>query len=283
MFSVYRLVIEYDGTRYHGWQEQQNARSVAGVLREAIEERIGEVIELAASGRTDAGVHALAQVAHLKLRQAAELGSFLQSINEALPPDVHVLDVRPALSGFHARHDAVSRAYLYQISTRRTAFAKRYVWWVRRPLDPRAMAEAAALLQGRHDFRFFCERPSEQTSTIVVVTGAEIKTAGALILVRLVASHFLWKMVRRLVGALVKVGAGELRLGDFENLLAADPSACDASRPAEWTAPPSGLFLERVSYPGDPPLPPLSPVFAVPAETVPGPPRRVTRSARRGS
>jgi tRNA pseudouridine38-40 synthase len=137
------------------------------------------------------------------------------------------------------------------------------------------MAAAAALLAGRHDFRLFGERPAEQPSTLVEVERAEVAAAGSLILCRLVASHFLWKMVRRITGALVRVGAGELDLESFAALLGADPAlhvhlqaaagpGRRAPQPAEWTAPPSGLFLERVLYAGDPPLTPLvSPVVSV--------------------
>jgi tRNA pseudouridine38-40 synthase len=164
---------------------------------------------------------------------------------------------------FHARHSAVSRSYVYQISRRRTAFAKRWVWWVKRPLDAPRMAEAAAALAGRHDFRLFCERPAEQPSTIVVVEGAEVVEDGALILARLTASHFLWKMVRRVVGTLVQVGAGELDLSSFLSLVATKEPKGKGKKPAEWTAPPSGLFLERVLYPGEPELGPVRAVTPV--------------------
>jgi len=266
MATTYRLTLEYEGTRYHGWQEQQNARSVAGELRRALQEAIGErnaIKELGGSGRTDAGVHALAQVAHLRLAGAVEPESLRREVNDRLPADIHVLALAPAAAGFHARHSALARSYLYQVSRRRTALAKRYVWWVKRPLDAGRMAAAAALLPGRHDFRLFCERPAEQPSTLVVVERAEVAAAGSLILCRLVASHCLWKMVRRVTGALVRAGAGELDLDGFAALLAADPARAAGQggrppRPAEWTAPPSGLFLERVLYAGDPPLGPLT-------------------------
>jgi len=245
---TYRLTLEYEGTRYHGWQEQKNARSVTGELRRAVEEAGGGAIrELGGSGRTDAGVHALAQVAHLRLAQRIDPEPFRRAVNDR----------------FHSRHDAVSRSYLYQISRRRTALAKRFVWWVKRPLDEGRMAEAAALLAGKHDFRLFCERPAEQPSTLVVVEKAEVTTDGGLILVRLSASHFLWKMVRRVVGTLVQIGAGELDRKEFEALLAAKTPKSGKGLPAEWTAPPSGLFLERVSYRGDPPIGPVEPVTAV--------------------
>jgi tRNA pseudouridine38-40 synthase len=260
---TYRLTLEYEGTRYHGWQEQKNARSVAGELRRAIEESGGVVRELGGSGRTDAGVHALAQVAHLRLHREVDPEPFRRAVNDRLPADVHLLGFAPAPDRFHSRHDAVTRSYIYQISRRRTALAKRFVWWVKRPLDERVMADAASLLTGKHDFRLFCERPAEQPSTLVVVEGAEVVADGALILVRLTASHFLWKMVRRVVGTLVQLGAGELDRRGFESLLAARVPKSGKGLPAEWTAPPSGLFLERVIYEGDAPLGPVAPVIAV--------------------
>jgi tRNA pseudouridine38-40 synthase len=263
---TYRLTIEYEGTRYHGWQEQKNARSVTGELRRALEEAGGTVKEIGGSGRTDAGVHALAQVAHLRMAETVDAESFRRQVNDLLPADIHLLSLAPAPAKFHARHDAVLRSYLYQISRRRSALAKRFIWWVKRPLDERRMAEAAALLPGKHDFRLFCERPAEQPSTLVVVEGVEVVTEGALILVRLAASHFLWKMVRRVVGTLVKVGAGELDLAGFQTLLAAQPLRPGRGLPAEWTAPPSGLFLERVVYKGDPPLGPVVPAVPVSGE-----------------
>jgi len=263
---TYRLAIEYEGTRYRGWQEQKNARSVAGELRRAIEEVVGERIELGGAGRTDAGVHALEQAAHLRLgRRLPAPGRLAAEVNDRLPSEIHLLSVTPAPERFHARHHAELRSYLYQVSRRRTALAKRFVWWVRRELDAAAMAEAAAAIAGRHDFAAFCEQPEEQSSTLVVVERAEVASAGDLVLVRIAASHFLWKMVRRLVGALVEVGAGELPAAGLAALIAGGRRAERDFRPAEHTAPPSGLFLERVIYAGDPPLGPLEPAVPVPA------------------
>src|SRR3954453_24087637 len=150
---TYRLTIEYEGTRYHGWQEQKNARSVAGELRRAIEEAGGPVRELGGPGRTDARAPALAQVPHRGVGGRVRREPFRRAVNDRLPADVHVLALAAAPDRFHSRHDAVSRSYIYQISRRRTALAKRFVWWVKRPLDERKMAEAAALLAGKHDFR----------------------------------------------------------------------------------------------------------------------------------
>ncbi|HVF45325.1 MAG TPA: tRNA pseudouridine(38-40) synthase TruA [Pyrinomonadaceae bacterium] len=250
---VWRLEVEYEGTRYGGWQRQPHARTVQGELERAAAEVFGAGAEVGGSGRTDAGVHALGQVAHLKLKGRAKGGERqpsarqLQSaMNQLLPHDINVLRVSAAAPDFHARHDAVARYYLYQISTRRTAFAKPFVWWVRDRLDAAAMARACALFGGTRDFSSFCESPETQRSTLVRVERAEVFARGGLILFRVGASHFLWKMVRRLVGALVEVGRGNLTVDGLGALLERYSNA-----PAAWTAPPSGLFLERVLYEGD--------------------------------
>jgi tRNA pseudouridine38-40 synthase len=267
---TYRLTLEYEGTRYHGWQEQKNARSVAGELRRAITKAGGDVVELGGSGRTDTGVHALAQVAHLRLRREIDPAAFRRDVNDALPSDIHLFSVLRAADAFHARHDAIGRSYVYQISRRRTALGKRHVWWVKRPLDVGKLRAAAALFAGDHDFTLFCERPAEQPSTRVVVERTEVAEAGALILVRLEASHFLWKMVRRAVGTFVRAGSGELSLAAIETLLAGRPHPEAGEGTAAWTAPPSGLFLERVIYPGEAPLGTLSPAVPVEAEDAQG-------------
>ena len=241
---TWKLTLEYDGTRYRGWQSQKNTeRTVAGVLLRAAQELLGEDASLGGAGRTDAGVHALAQVAHLRARKRLPEIEIERGLNDRLPFDVNVLEVRPAPSGFHARHDAKSRTYLYRISRRRTAFDKRYVWWVRDRLNFTAMAGAAKLLPGRHDFASFCENAAGQTSTVVVVEKSEMLDWNREIHYRVEASHFLWKMVRRLAGTLVEVGRGNLAAADVEKLLRQK-----SGEPAKWTAPPSGLFLEKVRY-----------------------------------
>lgn len=275
---TYRLDLEYEGTRYHGWQEQKNARAVAGELRQAILKTGVQIVEMGGSGRTDAGVHALRQVAHLRLRTGVDPAGFREALNDSLPPDIHVLSVLATHDRFHARHDAVSRTYLYQVARRRTALAKRHVWWVKRPLDVEAMARVAASLEGRHDFALFCERPGEQSSTIVVVERAEVLEAGDLVLVRLTASHFLWKMVRRVVGALVRVGTGEWTEETLRSLVEGDPRV-SPEEIAKGTAPPSGLFLERVRYRGDPSAGPRAAVDRVDRIT---PASAASRRADRG-
>jgi tRNA pseudouridine38-40 synthase len=262
--TTYRLTLEYDGTRYHGWQEQQNARSVTGELRAALKTVTDGVGEIGGSGRTDAGVHALAQTAHLRLAQPIDPEFLRWETNNVLPADIHLLTVEEVPSTFHARHSAVARTYLYQISVRRSAFAKRFVWWVRKPLDLGPLQDAAEHIKGRHDFRLFCERPGEQPNTIVVVESVEVAVEGALILLRFSASHFLWRMVRRLTGALVKVAGGELSPDSFAALIDGHAPRTGQESPAAWTAPPSGLFLERVHYPNELPVGPIRSAVPVP-------------------
>lgn len=241
---TWKVTLEYDGTRYRGWQSQKNTdRTVQGMLQRAAHELLGADATLGGAGRTDAGVHAIAQVAHLKAQKAMPEVDVAWGLNERLPPDIHVLAVEKVPPRFHARHDAKSRTYLYRISRRRTAFGKPYVWWVRDRLDAAAMRRAAKLFEGRHDFASFCENPEGQESTLVVVEKSEILEAGDEIHFRIAASHYLWKMVRRLAGTLVEVGRGKLDTAGVEKLLREKSAA-----PAKWTAPPSGLFLEKVLY-----------------------------------
>lgn len=243
---TWKLTIEYKGTRYLGWQEQKQGRTVQGELRAAAEDYFGENVDLGGSGRTDAGVHALAQVAHLRALKKHHPEPIQAELNERLPSDIHVLKVESVPERFHARHSAIARQYLYQVSTRRTAFAKDYVWWVKSRLDLPRMEQCARVFVGKHDFHNFTERPGEQGSTLVVVEDLRLKPVEDLILVRCAASHFLWKMVRRIVGVLVQVGTGALQEETVHQFLKKPPAQL-----GQWTAPAAGLFLERVIYPGE--------------------------------
>ncbi len=251
---AWKFTVEYDGSRYHGWQEQKNApRTVMGTLRSAIEEVLGSPVELQGAGRTDAGVHALGQVLHVKgtPRQNIRVTALRDAVNELLGHDLVVLAVEEAPERFHARHHAEARTYLYRISTRKNAFAKRHVWWVKQPLDGARMVQAAALLPGRHDFSAFRaddpSRPDE--SSIVVVESAELLQVGSEWQFRITASHFLWRQVRRIAGSLVQVGMGDFHVRDFSDALAGDMRWHE--KIAAWTAPAAGLFLESVRYPRD--------------------------------
>jgi len=244
----FRIFLEYQGRRYRGWQIQKNARTVQGELVHALGGIFGETkFEFQGAGRTDAGVHALVQVAHLEVQTRLAPGAILGKLKQALPADINVVRVEPVPARFHARHHAERRSYLYQISRRRTAFAKNFVWWVDDELDLATMREAARLFVGMKDFRSFTDDSSDEKSTRVLVEQLEIVEEGALLLVRVLGSHFIWKMVRRMVGVLVEVGRGRLKPVDVARFLSED-----STRPAELTAPASGLFLEKVFYAGDP-------------------------------
>jgi tRNA pseudouridine38-40 synthase len=255
----WRLDIEYDGTRYAGWQQQPHMRTVQGELLKAAETVFKTRVEMGGAGRTDAGVHALNQVAHLRSSIDPMPPAQIQvNLNKQLPADINILSLRPAPPQFHARHDATARCYVYQISTRRTAFGKPYVWWVRDRLKLAPMKEATSLLKGRHDFRSFCELSQKPKSTIVNIERVDLVLSGSLILFRIAADHFLWKMVRRIVGALAEVGRENLTVEQFADLLTSY-----SNDPAAWTAPPSGLFLERIIYPGDVLPDKVSPPFPI--------------------
>ena len=260
----FKLTLEYAGTRYSGWQVQKNARTVAGEIERAIYDAAKRrEFELYGAGRTDAGVHALAQVAHLELYTDLAPEILRRRINDELPADIHIRTVDKAPHKFHARHDAVERAYLYQISRRRTAFGKPFVWWIREPLSIDAMRDAARAFIGMQRFDAFTADDPEDKSTKVLVEAVEIEEAGALVLLRVRGSHFLWKMVRRMVGVLAAVGRGELPAAEAGRFLEAGDAPVAKKMAAALAAPAAGLFLEAVRYKGDPPLGPIRAVFRI--------------------
>jgi len=247
----YKITLEYDGTSYRGWQTQKNARSVQDTLINAAEKLFGESVEIQGAGRTDAGVHALGQVAHLGTAKSMPPRKIMEGLNDLLPSNINILSIEEVPISFHARHYAVMRSYLYIISKHRTAFGKRYVWWVRDALDIDKMRSACSLFEGFHDFASFADkRLDKDASTKVKLEVADIREVGDLIVMRFAGSHFLWKMVRRMVGIIVEAGRGNLTTRDIKNMLA-QHSGPLAELPAKHTAPPSGLFLERVLYEGD--------------------------------
>ncbi|MBI5475317.1 MAG: tRNA pseudouridine(38-40) synthase TruA [Ignavibacteriales bacterium] len=257
--SKFKLYIEYEGTRYSGWQVQKNARTVQGELLNAVRSVFKKTdAELYGAGRTDAGVHALLQIAHLDLQTMIPPEIIRIKLNDNLPSDIHVIEVEKAKPEFHARHDAVARSYLYQISRRRTAFGKRYVWWIKDKLNVKQMIEASKQFIGLKNFQSFTADDPDEKSTKVLIDEIQIKEAGDLILIRVIGSHFLWKQVRQLVGVMAEVGRGKLSVSDIGILLSEK-----SDEPAKLTAPPSGLFLERVYYAGDKRLSVLEPTINI--------------------
>jgi tRNA pseudouridine38-40 synthase len=252
----FKLTIEYAGTRYSGWQIQKNARTIQGAIDRAVRTVTGRKdFELYGAGRTDAGVHALAQVAHLDVSTNLPADTLVRRLNDDLPADINILRAEVVPHRFHARHDAVARRYVYQIARRRTAFAKSYVWWVREMIDVERMRDAARAFVGMRDFKAFAEQDGNagDRSTTVLVEYLEIVEHGDLLLVAIEGSHFLWKMVRRIVGVLVEVGRGGIEVQQLLSIA--------SDTPARLTAPASGLFLARVYYKGDPRSTELEPPF----------------------
>jgi tRNA pseudouridine38-40 synthase len=243
----YKITLEYDGTNYSGWQTQKNARSIQETVIKAAQKFLNTPVEVQGAGRTDAGVHALAQVAHLEAAKKSNPETLRIGLNDNLPANINILRVENAPPRFHARHHAVSRSYLYLIARRRTAFGKRYVWWIKDNLDVKKMRQSLNIFSGFHDFASFADkRMDKETSTQVNVEQVQLKEFDDMIALRIVGSHFLWKMVRRIVGISAEAGRDRFSIRDIEQML---NSYSDI--PAQFTAPPSGLFLESVLYEGD--------------------------------
>ncbi len=245
---AWKLEIEYEGTRYRGWRMEHNQKTVQDELYFAARQRFSSKIEIIGAEDTEAGVHAISNVAHLKVEEIkTDLipSQIQQGLNEILPHDINILKVRNASEDFHAKRDAAAKQYLYQISTRRTAFAKNLVWWNKENPNVAEMKEAAELLSGKHDFQSFYTfgEDEKKIPTTIFIEKAEIFTDEHLICFRIRAKRFLPKMIQRLVGCLAEVGRGNYSVKDFERFVKFKSNA-----PTKFTAPPSGLFLEKVFY-----------------------------------
>lgn len=245
--AKFKIFIEFEGTRYQGWQIQKNVRTVQGEFFKACE-RVFETTEFEfyGSGRTDSGVHAIEQIAHLEVDTTLNEYQIQIKLNDNLPQDITILAVEKVHAKFHARHDAIARSYIYLISTRKTALGKQFVWWIKDRLDVTEMKKAATQFAGFHDFENFTDDSSDEKSTMVDLSFIDVYEYGETIVLHVVGSHFLWKMVRRMVGILAEVGRGSLKTHQISEIFD------DSNFPvAKYTAPPSGLFLEHVYYPND--------------------------------
>jgi tRNA pseudouridine38-40 synthase len=241
-----RLTVEYDGGAYCGWQRQINGLSIQQVLEECIGRMTGEEIRVIGSGRTDAGVHALEQVAHF--RTASRLGEWnlLMGINSLLPADIAVRELCEAPLVFHARYDAVSKVYLYRICNRtvRSAMERNGAWFVWDPLDLARIDAALDVFRGTHDFSSFCSTHADGKDRVrTILTIAVGKDPSGIVDITVEADGFLRYMVRTIVGALVDVGRGKRTAEDLAAILAAKDR-----RRAGMTAPPQGLYLKEVKY-----------------------------------
>ncbi len=247
MLKNYRMVIQYDGTRYNGWQKQGDTDNTIQYKLEAILERmLGEACDVHGAGRTDAGVHARGQVAQFRADTDLTPGQICDYMNEYLPDDIGVLRVDEAGPRFHSRYNASQKYYLYRIATdkSRHVFDRKYVYTYRGgELDLAAMQKAAALLEGEHDFKSFCGNPHMKKSTVRSVRSIEVSAHGDEIRLAFKGEGFLQYMVRILVGTLIEVGEGKRTPESMEELLDARSRVL-----AGPTAPARGLTLMEVSY-----------------------------------
>jgi tRNA pseudouridine38-40 synthase len=244
----YRLDIEYDGSPYAGWQRQRGQHSVQAALEQAIAAFCGETVTLRGAGRTDAGVHALGQVAHVDLAREWPADTVRDALNAHLQgagERVAVLEALTVRDDFDARFSALRRHYLYRIVNRRgpLVLARRHAWWVPRPLDVAAMHEAAQTLVGKHDFTTFRSVHCQSKSPVKTIDSLDVARSGEIVEIRATARSFLHNQVRSMVGTLKKVGEGAWSAEDVGAALeACDRSACGP------VAPPDGLYLVRVDY-----------------------------------
>jgi tRNA pseudouridine38-40 synthase len=254
---LYRAIVEYDGTDFVGFQWQAVGRTVQGEIERTLARLTQQTVRVVGAGRTDTGVHALGQVIAFRVHWKRSPHDLERGLNALLPPDIAIRALAEAPEGFHPRFSAVERWYRYQIGRwpGHSPLRARYAWELDRPLDVRAMNEAAAVLIGSHDFASFGQPTQGEAggSTIRHLTQAEWREEPPYLVFDVRANGFLRNMVRTLVGTLVRVGTGEISPADFAALLARRERA-QAAPPA----PPQGLILMAVTYPDEPPSVPLS-------------------------
>jgi len=247
MVDNFKLIIEYDGTNYHGWQRQPNGPTIQEEIETALEKMTRQAITLLGSGRTDAGVHALAQVANFTCDTRIGPDELQKGLNSLLPNDIVIRECSLARPEFHARYDAISKIYHYSILNQPIpkAIGRHYAWWIRTPLDTAAMHKAVSCIVGKHDFKAFEGSGSPRAHTTRHIMRAELKgDPPGPIIFEIKADGFLRYMVRNIVGTLVAVGRGKISPDRFRAILASK----DRNQ-AGATAPPRGLFLVQVQYP----------------------------------
>lgn len=243
----YIMWLSYDGTRYDGWQKQGNTeKTVQGKLEHILEKLAGEPVEVRGSGRTDAGVHARAQVADFRLKGGRRPEEVMEYINRYLPEDICVFRMKPAPERFHSRLNAVRKTYCYQIEMgpKKDVFKRNYYYGLGQELDLKAMELAAGYLTGTRDFKSFCGNRNMKKSTVRILESITFELLeGTRLHIRFTGNGFLQQMVRILTGTLIEVGQGRRRPEEMQSILEAKDRQA-----AGFTAPPEGLFLESVEY-----------------------------------
>jgi tRNA pseudouridine38-40 synthase len=240
-----KLTIEYDGTAYAGWQFQPNRPTVQGAVEEALRQIARASIAVVGAGRTDAGVHALGQVASFRSEKTMTPREWVKALNAVLPPDICILSARRVHDDFHARYSARHKIYRYRILNRpeRSALERSRAWHIRNPLDLAAMQEASTCLIGRHDFSSFRGPAAGTADPFCTLTRLEIRTGRAIVRIDVQADRFLKQMVRAIVGTLAEIGLGKRPPRAMKEILKAKDR-----RAAGYTAPPHGLYLLKVGY-----------------------------------
>lgn len=244
--SNYRLKIQYDGTRYHGWQKQKSGSdTIQGKIEAVLSRLCGQDVEVCGAGRTDAGVHAECQVANFHMEEAWEPAELFRRMNEYLPNDIRIMKVEQAGERFHSRLNATGKVYEYHLLKKDCydVFARKYSWQMDKSLDISCMRRAADILLGQHDFKGFCTKASKKKSTVRRIDAIEIRETERDIFLRFTGNGFLYNMVRILTGTLVEIGEGVRPVESIQEILVAGDR-----RLAGKTAPAQGLILREVRY-----------------------------------
>lgn len=240
----YFLQIAYQGTQYHGWQRQKNATTVQGVIQTCLSQILREEVKVVGSSRTDTGVHAQQQFAHVNLASTLEVDRLCYQLNAVLPPDIAIAAIRLVKPGAHARHDALARTYVYTIVQHKTPFQRETSYLLRKVLDISKMNEAAAILCREQDFKGLCKVRAGDVHFLCTVTEAGWWVQKEQLLFRIKANRFLRSMVRMIVSLLLNVGQKKLSVSAFEALI--DQKKRDL---AVGLVPARGLTLMQVAYP----------------------------------
>jgi len=240
-----KIVVEYNGAGYHGWQVQHNAHAVQAEIEKAIFAVTGEKVRVTGAGRTDAGVHAYGQTAHFDTESAIPAEKFQYALNAFLPKDIAVISSEEAEPGFHARYSATSKTYQYKIFNRKTRspLAENMAWHVPEPLDFAEMAKASSLFLGTHDFSSFCSSGHNISNFTRTITVSQWSRDGDYLIDTIRGNGFLYKMVRIIVGTMVEIGLGKRSPDTVPELLANRDR-----KKSVITAPPHGLYLVSVEY-----------------------------------